>query len=163
MYNKVVLIGNLGKDPEVRHLESGSSVARLTLATNESYKDKDGNWQNLTEWHNVVAWRSLAENAERTMKKGSMVFVEGKLKTRAYKDPNGVEKYVTEIEALTLRSLDKRERGPEAPPLPTEDDYKRPISNTGYQAKNNLSDNNSTSKSDELPDFLANDDDDLPF
>ncbi|HMP28173.1 MAG TPA: single-stranded DNA-binding protein [Saprospiraceae bacterium] len=159
MYNKVVLIGNLGKDPEIRHLENGNTVARLTLATNESYKDKDGNWQNLTEWHNVVAWRTLADNAERNMKKGSMVFVEGKLKTRGYKDQNGVEKFMTEIEALTLRSLDKRERGIDGAPMSSDQDYKKPISNTGYSS----SVNQEILQKEELPNFLSNEEDDLPF
>jgi single-strand DNA-binding protein len=158
MYNRVVLIGNLGKDPEVRHLENGSSVARLTLATNESYKDKDGNWQNLTEWHNIVAWRSLAENAEKNMKKGNTIFVEGKLKTRSYKDPNGVDKYVTEIEALTLKSFEKRERGYDAPPLPTEDDYRAPVSGgPSYTQKTDQV------IKEEKPDFLGDNEDDLPF
>lgn len=110
MVNKVTLIGNLGKDPEVRHLESGASVARLTLATNESYKDKAGNWQNQTEWHNVVLWRILAERAERELKKGSLVYVEGKLRTRQYQDANGIERFTTEIEAQNYRLLEKKEK-----------------------------------------------------
>ncbi|HPN71697.1 MAG TPA: single-stranded DNA-binding protein, partial [Saprospiraceae bacterium] len=73
MINKVTLIGNLGRDPEVRHLENGSSVARLAIATNENYRDKEGNWQTNTEWHNVIAWRALADTAEKQLKKGSMV------------------------------------------------------------------------------------------
>jgi single-strand DNA-binding protein len=158
MYNKVVLIGNLGKDPEVRHLESGSSVARLTLATNENYKDKDGNWQNMTEWHNIVAWRQLAETAERTMKKGSTIFVEGKLKTRSYKDQNGVDRYVTEIEATTLKSLDKKERN-DLPPMPAEDDIRKPLSSTS----NTTGKSSTQEKNEETPEFLKNDEDDLPF
>ncbi len=110
MINRVTLVGNLGKDPEVRHFENGGSVARITVATNESYKDKEGNWQTQTEWHNVIAWRSNADRAEKELKKGSMVFVEGKLKTRSYKDNNGVDRTITEVEATTLRSLDKKER-----------------------------------------------------
>jgi single-strand DNA-binding protein len=110
MINKVTLIGNLGKDPEVRHLESGSAVARITLATNESYKDKDGAWQSQTEWHTVVAWRNLAEKAEKELKKGSLVYVDGRLKSRQYKDSSGIERYITEVEALTLKSLDKKEK-----------------------------------------------------
>ncbi len=120
MINKVTLIGNLGKDPEVKHLESGSSVARLVLATNENYRDKDGNWQTLTEWHTVIAWRTLADTAERQLKKGSMVYVEGKLRSRQYKDNNGIERYITEVEANVLKSLDKREKSD--PPLPGESD-----------------------------------------
>lgn len=123
MVNKVTLIGNLGKDPEVRHFDNGGSVARLTLATNESYKDKEGVWQNQTEWHNVIAWRALADRAEKDLKKGSLVYVEGKIRTRSYKDNAGVDKYVTEVEALTLRSLDKREKSDNYnTPLPSQND-----------------------------------------
>jgi len=111
MINKVTLIGNLGKDPEVRKLENGASVAKFTVATNESYKDKDGNWQNLTDWHDIIAWRNLAEQAERTLRKGSLVFIEGKISHRKYTDSNNIERRVTEIVAQTIRSLDKREGG----------------------------------------------------
>ncbi|MDA9774586.1 single-stranded DNA-binding protein, partial [Saprospiraceae bacterium] len=82
MINKVMLIGNIGQDPEVKHLESGSVVARFSVATNENYKDKSGEWQTITEWHSVTCWRALAELVERTYKKGMMVYVEGKLTTR---------------------------------------------------------------------------------
>jgi len=110
MLNKVMLIGNLGKDPEVRHLESGSSVASFSVATNESYRDKAGEWQTLTEWHNVVAWRNLAERAERDLKKGNRVYVEGKITTRKWQDQNGQDRYTTEVVAQTLRLLDRREK-----------------------------------------------------
>ena len=79
MVNRVILIGNLGKDPEVRRLENGAVVAKFSLATNENYRDKSGEWQQQTEWHDIVAWRALAERAESSLKKGSMVYVEGKL------------------------------------------------------------------------------------
>ncbi len=111
MINKVILIGNLGKDPEVRRLESGAAVARLTLATNESYKDKSGEWQTLTEWHNVICWRHLAERAETILKKGSKVYIEGKLSTRKWTDKDNNERYTTEVIANTFRSLDKKEGG----------------------------------------------------
>ena len=87
--NKVMLIGNLGKDPEVRALESGVPVATFSLATSESYKDKEGNRQTATEWHNIVVWRGLAEVAEKYLKKGSQIYVEGKLKTRNWQDKDG--------------------------------------------------------------------------
>jgi len=109
MVNKVLLIGNLGRDPEVRRLESGSSVAKFSVATNENYRDKSGEWQTLTEWHNVVAWRGLAERVERDLKKGSMVYVEGKLTTRKWTDKDGNDRYTTEVLALSCRSLDRRE------------------------------------------------------
>jgi single-strand DNA-binding protein len=110
MLNKVMLIGNLGKDPEVRHLESGSTVASFSVATNENYRDKSGEWQTVTEWHNVVAWRQLAERAERDLKKGNRVYVEGKITTRKWQDRDGNDRYTTEVVANTLRLLDRRER-----------------------------------------------------
>lgn len=109
MINKVTLIGNLGGDPEIRHLENGTAVGRFSVATNESYKDKDGNWQTLTEWHNVVVWRDLAERAEKQLKKGMMVYVEGKISYRKYTGQDGVERNVTDIVANTFRILEKRE------------------------------------------------------
>lgn len=105
-----MLIGNLGKDPELRHLENGASVASFSVATNENYRDREGNWQTITEWHNVVAWRALADRAERDLKKGSMVYVEGKLTTRKWQDQNGNQRYTTEVVANNLRLLEKRER-----------------------------------------------------
>lgn len=111
MLNRVTLIGNLGKDPEVRHLESGSAVGKFSVATNESYKDKAGEWQTNTEWHNIVCWRNLAERAERTLKKGSLVYVEGKLTSRKWQDQEGNDKYITEVVANTFRLLEKREEG----------------------------------------------------
>ncbi len=109
MINKVILIGNLGKDPEVRKLENGTTVAKLTVATNESYKDKSGEWQTLTEWHNVVLWRNLAERAERDLKKGGKVYIEGKLTTRKWTDKDNNDRYTTEVVANTYRSLERRE------------------------------------------------------
>ncbi len=110
MINKVTLVGNLGKDPEIRTLENGIKVGTFTLATNESYKDKNEQWQNLTEWHNVVVWRGLAEKAERDLKKGSMAYVEGKITHRKYQDKDGNDRYVTEIVGAVLQSLEKREK-----------------------------------------------------
>ena len=82
MVNRVILIGNLGRDPEIRRLENGATVAKFPLATSESYRDKNGDWRDNTEWHNVVAWRALADRAGRNLKKGSLVYVEGKPKFR---------------------------------------------------------------------------------
>jgi len=126
MVNKVLLIGNLGKDPEVRKLDNGSSVGRFSVATNESYKDKSGEWQNLTEWHNVVVWRALAERAERSLKKGNMVYVEGKLTTRKWQDKEGNDRYSTEVVANTFRLLEKRDSSESSnyPPLPGTQDEK---------------------------------------
>ncbi|MDO8367748.1 MAG: single-stranded DNA-binding protein [Saprospiraceae bacterium] len=110
MINKVTLVGHLGGDPDIRTLENGTPVGRFSVATNENYKDKDGNWQSLTEWHNVVVWRDLAERA-KMLKKGSTVYVEGKISYRKYTDKEGVEKNLTDIVANTFRLLDKREGG----------------------------------------------------
>lgn len=112
MVNKVIIVGNLGKDPEIRHLEGGASVANFPVATNENYKDKNGEWQKITEWHDIVAWSGLAEYSERWLKKGSLVYVEGKLTHRKYQDKEGIERYSTDVRALSIRSLDKREPGP---------------------------------------------------
>lgn len=109
MINKVILVGNLGRDPEVRYLEGNVAVARFPLATNESYRDKSGNWQTRTEWHDIVLWRQLAERAEKSLKKGSLVFVEGKLTHRKWQDSQGQDRYTTEVVASVLRILDKRE------------------------------------------------------
>ena len=111
MINKVILIGNLGRDPEVRTLESGAKVGKFSVATNESYRDKSGEWQTLTEWHNIVVWRGLAERAERDLKKGSMVYIEGKLTHRSWQDKDGVERYTTEVVANQLRILERRDSG----------------------------------------------------
>ncbi len=95
--NKVILIGNLGKDPEVRNLESGAKVANFPIATTEFFKGKDGQRQESTEWHNIVLWNQMAELAEKYLKKGNSVYIEGRIKTRSYEDKDGVKKYVTEI------------------------------------------------------------------
>lgn len=109
MINRVTLIGNLGGDPEIRHLENGTAVGRFSLATNENYKDKEGNWQKQTEWHNVVVWRELADRAEKQLKKGMLVFVEGKISYRKYTGQDSVERNVTDIVASNLRILEKLE------------------------------------------------------
>ena len=104
--NKVILIGNLGKDPEVRHLENGAVVANFSIATSETYKDrKTGEKVSQTEWHNIVAWRGLAEIAERYLKKGQKVYIEGKLKTRTWQDQDGNNRYSTEIITDNLTML----------------------------------------------------------
>ncbi len=110
MVNKVTLIGNLGADPEVRRLESGAVVAKISVATSENYKDKAGEWQSQTEWHNVVMWRNMAERAEQYLKKGSLVYIEGKLTTRKWEDKDKITRYTTEIVANYYRNI-KREEG----------------------------------------------------
>lgn len=95
--NKVILVGNLGRDPEVRHLENGRAVANFSIATSETYKNKQGERVTTTEWHNIVLWTPLAEIAEKYLQKGKQVYIEGKLTTRSYDDKEGVTKYITEV------------------------------------------------------------------
>ncbi|GAB3581270.1 single-stranded DNA-binding protein [Hymenobacter daeguensis] len=109
--NKVILVGNLGKDPEVRHLEGGVSVAHFTLATNDYYKDKQGNRVERTEWHNISAWRGLADMADKYLKKGQQVYIEGKLRTRQYQDKDQQTRYITEIVADEISMLGGRPQG----------------------------------------------------
>jgi single-strand DNA-binding protein len=107
--NKVILIGNLGKDPEVRYLDSGVAVANFSLATTESYKNKEGERVSQTEWHNIVLWRGLAEVAEKWLKKGSSVYIEGKIRSRKWDDKEGNTRYTTEILADNMTMLGKKE------------------------------------------------------
>ena len=110
--NKVILIGNLGKDPEVKYTPAGVAVAKFSLATNERYKDKEGQWQDRTEWHNIVAWQRLAEIAGEYLKKGRTVYIEGRLQTSSWDDKEtGQKKYKTEIVAHDLVLLGGRETG----------------------------------------------------
>ena len=104
----MILVGNLGKDPEVRHLEGGVSVAHFTLATNDYYKDKQGNRVERTEWHNISAWRGLADMADKYLKKGQQVYIEGKLRTRQYQDKDQQTRYITEIIADEISMLGGR-------------------------------------------------------
>jgi single-strand DNA-binding protein len=104
----VVLIGNLGRDPDVQRLEGNIAVAKFPLATTESYKDKEGKTVSQTEWHTVVLWRGLAELAERFLHKGSLVYIEGRLRTRNWEDAQNVRRYATEIVADNLVMLDRK-------------------------------------------------------
>lgn len=109
MVNRVILVGNLGRDPEVRRLENGTAVAKFPIATNEKYKDKSGELKTLTEWHDVVMWRQLAELGETMLKKGALVYLEGKLTHRQWQDQNGNSRTSTEVVANNFRLLSKRE------------------------------------------------------
>ena len=122
--NKVILVGNLGADPEVRVIPNGAKVARLRLATSESYTNKNGEKVTNTEWHSVNVWRGLADVAEKYLKKGQQVYVEGKLRTRSYDDKEGVTRYTTEIEADNMTMLGGRPDGGDS------------SSNQGYDDRN---------------------------
>ena len=112
MLNKVTLIGRLGKDPEVRHFDNNSMVCNFSVATSESYKDKEGNRQEQTEWHNIAIWRSgLAGVAEKYLKKGSLVYIEGKIRTRSWEDQDKNKKYTTDIIVDNFKMLDSRKEG----------------------------------------------------
>ena len=106
--NKVILIGNAGKDPECKTLQDGTATAKITLATTENYRLKTGELQTRTDWHQVVAWRGLATLAAQYIHKGSLLYVEGKLRSRQYEDKEGTNKYVTEIVADQIILLDKK-------------------------------------------------------
>ncbi len=109
--NKVILVGNVGKDPETRHLEGGNTVSKFSLATSEIYKNKEGEKITNTEWHNIVLWKGLAEIAEKYVKKGSQLYIEGRIRTRSYNDQDNNTKYVTEIIGDVMKMLGKKTEG----------------------------------------------------
>lgn len=112
--NRVMLIGNLGKDPDIQFLEGNIGVAKFSLATTETYKDRSGKLISQTEWHTVVLWRGLAELAQKYLHRGSLVYIEGRLKTRSWEDKDGNKKFATEIVGDNLIMLDKRNEGGQA-------------------------------------------------
>jgi single-strand DNA-binding protein len=143
--NKVILIGNLGKDPEVKYLESGVPVANFSIATSESYNDKNtGEKREITDWHNIVLWRGLATVAEKYLKKGMKVYIEGKLKTRSWNDENQQTRYTTEIVADNMTMLSRAENSGQAPT-----NYPNSVENKPVQPMDK--------------DLSAKPDDDLPF
>lgn len=111
--NRHTIIGNLGKDPEIRTLNSGNIVASFSVASSEGYKDQNGEWQNITHWHNIVAWRKQAEKAQ-LLKKGDRVFIDGKVVTRSYENQNGETRYTTETVARIIEPVEKRASGDNA-------------------------------------------------
>jgi len=122
--NKVILVGNLGADPEIRYSQAGNAICNLRLATTESWKDKaTGDKKEITEWHRVVMYRGLAEIAERYLKKGAQVYIEGSIRTRKWQDKSGADRYTTEIEADEMTMLGERTKAslPENAPAKTND------------------------------------------
>lgn len=165
--NKVMILGSLGKDPELRHTKSGISISTILVATSESYKTSDGSISDKTTWHNIVTFRNMAENCSKYLRKGSLVFVEGKLQTRNYQDRDGNTKYVTEIIAESVKFLDRKNQDNDK--TYEQRDYnpqpKQPQNN--YQKQNNYSQQEGStqqpSKNEALvPDF-DDGDDELPF
>jgi len=129
--NKVILVGNVGKDPEVRYSQSGTPVANFSLATNERFKDRNDEWQERTEWHSIVAWQRLAEIVGEYVAKGSKLYVEGKIQTSSWEDrQSGERKYRTEIVARELLLLGPRENGGGDHQSPTSDDHEQQRSQT---------------------------------
>jgi single-strand DNA-binding protein len=144
--NKVILIGNVGADPEIRHLDNNVAVANLRLATSESYTAKNGERVTTTEWHNVVLWRGLAELAEKYIRKGKQIYVEGRIRTRSWDDKDGQKRYTTEIFADVVRLLGGRDSVPEH------------VSGTNAQSSESQ-----PIKSEPEPSFEDQPEDDLPF
>ncbi|MFT6715461.1 MAG: single-strand DNA-binding protein [Saprospiraceae bacterium] len=142
--NKVILVGNIGKDPEIRYLDGGVAVANFPLATSETYKDKTGNRVEQTEWHNIVLWRGLAEVTEKYLRKGSQIYIEGKIRTRTWDDKDGIKRYTTEIVADKMTMLGGRKDEGSA-------------GNQAAQNKNTSSSSSSTTTSPQK------ESDDLPF
>ena len=119
--NRAILIGNLGRDPDLRYTPSGQPVAKFPIATSERWKDKDGQLQQRTDWHNIVAWGRQAEVCKEYLKKGSPIYIEGRIQSRSYEDKDGNRKYITEIVANRIQMLGRKEEGPsgeETPPEP---------------------------------------------
>ncbi|MDO5443631.1 MAG: single-stranded DNA-binding protein [Bacteroidia bacterium] len=137
--NKVMLIGNVGRDPEVRYLEgnqgaaNATKVASFTLATTERYRDRNGETRENTEWHNIVAWRNSADLADKYIRKGSQVYIEGKLRTRSWTDAQGVKKFTTEVVVDTIQLLGKRSDNPGADGQASNPGYQQPAQAPAYQ------------------------------
>lgn len=150
--NKVILVGNVGKDPVVRYFDRGVAKATFPLATSEQYTNQQGETITSTEWHNIVLWRALAEVAEKSVKKGSQVYVVGKIKTRSYVDKEGNNKYITEILADAFLILDKKQGTGTS--VQTAEQGK----NENVYNESDIPDVNETSSS-----YQSNSEDDLPF
>jgi len=155
--NKVILVGHLGRDPEVRTTESGVKVARFTMATTETYKDKEGERKDMTEWHTIICWRGLAEIAEKYLNKGKQIYVEGRLRTRSWEDNTGAKRYTTEVYADNLIMLGSRQDG-SMPPMPVVEPGN--VSSSSGNSTPRVQE--PVEKEGELPPFIT-EEDDLPF
>lgn len=156
--NKVILVGNLGKDPELRYTASGAAVATFSLATTDRFKDKDGNQK--TEWHNIVAWRQLAEICGKYLHKGKQVYIEGRLQHRSYDDRDGNKRYITEIVADQMQMLGGRGGGDEG------GGYNRGEQSGGsnsYDQSQNQGQNQNQGQRSQVEEPPFNPDDDIPF
>ncbi len=153
--NKVILVGNLGQDPELRYTGSGTAVCNLRLATNESYKDAGGEWVERTEWHSIVAWSRLAEICNEYLKKGSQVYFEGSLQTRSYEDKDGNTKYVAEVKAKEMMMLSGRGTNGDSYIAPAAAKPAKPVA--AAKAATTAADSGSSDS------YTFQPDDDLPF
>ena len=158
--NKVILVGNLGKDPDVQYLEGGVARARFSIATNEGYVDRNGNRVDQTEWHNIVLWRKQAEIAEKYLRKGSQIYLEGKLRNRSWED-NGVKKYITEIQGDNFIMLDRKDDAAPGGGQNYNSAPQQQQSNNNNYASSNTPSNSGSSSSTEVKEEQY--DDDLPF
>lgn len=122
MINKAILVGRVGKDPQITHLDNGTTIANFTLATNKVYKNRQGEKVEDTQWHQIVLWRGLAEVAEKYVKKGDLLYVEGENKTRSWEDKDNKTHYTTEIIGSVMQMLGGKSERQETPPPPTGDD-----------------------------------------
>jgi single-strand DNA-binding protein len=156
--NKVILVGNLGKDPELRYTPAGAAVANFSLATTERYKDRDGNRQEKTEWHNIVAWRQLAEICGKYLHKGKQIYLEGKIQTRSYDDRDGNKRYITEIVMDEMQMLGTKNESGDSP-YASETQTVRPQSSPARQSQPAAA----TSDPAQFSDPVYNDDDEIPF
>jgi len=138
--NKVILVGNVGKDPEIRHLENGTPVCTLPLATSETYTNKSGEKVSNTEWHNVVLWRGLADIAQKYVKKGSQLYIEGKIRSRSWDDKDGVKRYTTEIVADNMQLLGRRPEDGQGSSAVSNDNKSIPEADTTYSLNNDVAD-----------------------
>jgi single-strand DNA-binding protein len=163
-YNKAILVGNLGADPQIRNLENGVKLATFNIATTETYIDRDNNRQEKTEWHRIVAWRGLAELSERYLKKGSKVFIEGKITTRTY-EQDGITRSITEIVAanLVLMSSGSGGGGYMNVPPPSEEYSTRTAVGTSYSPSGGSERSAQSLSSDDKEPIIGDPTDDLPF
>ena len=146
MINKVILVGNVGQDPEIRYtgdVNNGTKVATIRLATTERYRDRNNNLQEHTEWHNVVVWRGQADVVEKYVKKGTQLYIEGRLRSRTWEDQTGAKRYAIDIVADTIQLLGRRPEGQsqqggyqqsyQQPAQPVQQSYQQPAAQSGYQ------------------------------
>ena len=146
--NKAMIIGNLGQDPDVRYTQNNTAVANMSVATTDRYKDSNGEWQERTEWHKIVAWGRLAEIAQQYLKKGSKVYFEGSIQTRSWEDKEGQKRYTTEIKAASMQMLDSKGGAGGGAPSSSQ---QQPMNSAGSSESANNYDTGFDSQDDDLP------------